>query len=156
MKISENLQKHFGVRPSVSLFPLPEFDETVRVYFKIFDILDIKNSKINQLTSQILNIPADELLNRNFQSLSAGEKRRVDLLRCALSSNVTVVDEPFSNSSSDYCIKIMEFLNHNFQYAIIITHTQQPEMRNFNIIDLDKGVATPELCRILYGGSHRN
>ena len=154
MNISENLQKQFGVRPAVSLFPLPEFDETVSVYFKIFDIVDIKNSKINQLTSQILNIPADELLNRNFQSLSAGEKRRVDLLRC-LSSNVTVVDEPFSNSSSDYCMKIMEFLNHNFQCAIIITHTQQPEMCNFNIIDLHKGAATPELCRILYGGSHR-
>lgn len=156
MHIFENLQKQFRVRPSVSLFPLPEFDETVGVYFKVFDIIDIENSKIHQLTPQILNIPADELLKRNFQSLSAGEKRRVDLLRCALSSNVTVVDEPFSNSSSDYCKKIMEFMNHNFQCAIIITHTQQPEMCNFNIIDLHKGVLTPALCRILYEGGHRN
>jgi ABC-type lipoprotein export system ATPase subunit len=142
----DNLDKNLvipGVSPpAISLLPLPDFEGTVDEYFKIFDIEDIQHEKFDKLSLPMLNLPYELLKVRTYNTLSAGEKRRLDILRCSISSNFIIVDEPLSNSSANHHEKIFQILEEDFLAAIILSHTSYKNCLNLrieNIIRNDKG-----------------
>ena len=103
-KYDENLNKKI----SISLIPLPIFRGTLEEYLNIFSIninvllnLDEElNNLAESIFEKVVNKQTLEKLSiRNIETLSAGEMRRLFLLKSLIvDSNIVIIDEPFSNS----------------------------------------------------------
>ena len=118
---------------AISLLPIAEFEGTVENYLKVFDIENHFTPKFKSLTKILIGVNADALLKRQYNSLSAGEKRRLDIIRCSLCSNAIIVDEPFSNSSAEYADLILDVLQTNFQLIIMLNHREYQKCLNIHI-----------------------
>jgi ABC-type lipoprotein export system ATPase subunit len=126
------LQKNF-TEPAVSLLPLADFEGSVEDYLRIFDINQYLTPKFSALTESLIGIRPDTLLTRQYNSFSAGEKRRLDIIRCSLCSDVIIVDEPLSNSNNEYTAQILELLQANFSLIIMLTHQKYDKCYNLHI-----------------------
>lgn len=150
INLFERLSTKYERRPAVSILPLPDFDDTVETYFYIFDNARLENIRLTELIGRLMDISAAELRKRNYQSLSAGEKRRVDLIRCAITSDILIIDEPFSNSSSDFQVEILAFLKSNFRCVVMLSHSEIIGLQNFAISDLIADLKIAAICRSLF------
>ena len=93
---------------SISLMPLPLFRGDVQELFNIFsikvDILLNLNGALRNLSDSIFGKidnqeKLEKVASRNIETLSAGEMRRLFLLKSLLvNSDIVIIDEPFSNS----------------------------------------------------------
>ena len=126
----ENSNDDLNNKISISLMPLPLFRGTVGEFFDIFSIniynlltlnkelKDLAQSIFGKINRNILN----ELVSRRIETLSAGEIRRLFILKSILvDSNIMVIDEPFSNSDQNLWNKIYEAINLN-ERSIILSH----------------------------------
>jgi len=103
-KSGENLNQKI----SISLLPLPLFRGTIEDYLNIFSIntnqLLKLSTDLNILSESIFEKIDDyksfqKISKRNVETFSAGEMRRLFLLKSLLvESRIIVIDEPFSNS----------------------------------------------------------
>ena len=144
----QNLNIKVNKKISVSLIPLPKYRGSIGELLKIFSIesnsLLFLNDDLKCLYQSIFNqFPSkknlNEILQRKIQSLSAGEIRRLYILKSLLvDSNILIVDEPFSNSDKKLWNVIYRSIN-NKDYSIILTH--------FSLIEFfdskDKNIAVP-------------
>ena len=127
----ENLKIETNKKISVSLIPLPKFRGSVEEMFKIFHIeskslinLNIELQPLYQTIFNELPIKSklDNALSRQVETLSAGEVRRLYILRSLLvKSNILIVDEPFSNSDKKLWNIIYRSINIK-KYSIILSH----------------------------------
>ncbi len=120
-----------GNKFSISLIPLPKFRGTVEEFFNIFSI-DINillnlNNDLCKLSESIFarindQITLEKILNRQVETFSAGELRRLFLLKTLLAdSDFMVLDEPFSNSDKKLWELIYKAINKN-NNIIILSH----------------------------------
>lgn len=147
--LTSNLSKKYKEKPSVSLLPLPDFDETVEIYLKFFDLTLIDNKRFENLIRNFIDIPLFKLEQRRFETLSAGEKRRFDLVRCALSSKVAIIDEPFANSSGEFQNAIIKFLKTEFYCVITLSHSEMLGFNNIRINELTSGKKISEFITLI-------
>ena len=105
---SEQLQENLNKNISISLIPLPLFRGTINEYFEIFsisinDIFNL-NYQLKNLAESIFGKIIDnkklvKLSKRNVETFSAGEIRRLYILKSLLiKKSIIIIDEPFSNS----------------------------------------------------------
>ena len=126
-----NLKIENNKKISVSLIPLPKFRGSVEELFNIFPIerntIMSLNEELTSLYQSIFNeLPSkknlDQILSRKVESFSAGEIRRLYILKSLLvESNILIVDEPFSNSDKKLWDMIYRSINIK-KYSIIISH----------------------------------
>lgn len=128
-----SILRHDYSIPAISLLPLAEFEGTVENYLKVFDIESYFTPKFISLSKILIGENAGALLKRQYNSLSAGEKRRLDIIRCSLCSNAIIVDEPFSNSSAEYADQILDILQTNFQLIIMLNHREYQKCFNIHV-----------------------
>ena len=127
----QNLNIDVNNKISVSLIPLPKFRGTIGELFKIFSIesysLIFQNDELKSLYQSIFNeLPnknnLHQILNRKIETLSAGEIRRLYILKSLLvDSNFLIVDEPFSNSDKKLWNLIYKSINIK-KYSIVLSH----------------------------------
>ena len=104
----DNFNEEFPKKISISLMPLPLFRGDVKEFFNIFsievDILLNLNYELRNLSDSIFErIDNQKKLAkvscRNVETFSAGEMRRLFLLKSLIvDSDIVILDEPFSNS----------------------------------------------------------
>ena len=104
----EKLYVNLNSKISLSLIPLPIFRGSIKDFFDIFSLnLDLlltleKELKLlsNTIFDEINNKEElDKIAKRKVESFSAGELRRLFLLKSLLvDSRIMIIDEPFSNS----------------------------------------------------------
>lgn len=110
---------------SLSLMPSSKFRGSVASYLMLYGIdldeIDF-NKQIEEFRRTVFLGDVQVLGNRPFETLSAGESRRLAILRCILEKNdVTIIDEPFANSDSSCFSDILEALS-SCSLVIILTH----------------------------------
>ena len=121
----ENLNKKI----SISLIPLPAFRGTIEEYFMIFsininDFLNL-NNQLRDLAESIFGKIVDneslvKLSRRNVETFSAGEMRRLFILKSLIIKQpITIIDEPFSNSDEKLW-SIIFFASRYYTFAINI------------------------------------
>ena len=116
---------------SVSLIPLPKFRGSVGELLNIFSIerksLVNLNKELKSLYHSIFNeLPfeknLDNVLSRKVETFSAGEIRRLYILKSLLvESNILIIDEPFSNSDK----KLWNMIYRSIiikKHSIILSH----------------------------------
>ena len=123
----ENLNKKI----SISLIPLPVFRGTIKEYFMIFSInindLFNLNNQLRDLAESIFGKIVDKksllkLSKRNVETLSAGEMRRLFILKSLIIKQpITIIDEPFSNSDEKLWSIIFSALQ-TMPRTIILSH----------------------------------
>ena len=127
---NEDSKDNLNNRTSISLMPIPLFRGTVKEFFDIFGIniknllnlkrefKDLAQSIFGKINSNLLN----EIASRRIETLSAGEIRRLFILKSILvDSNLTIIDEPFSNSDEKLWRIIYEAINQK-KRSIILSH----------------------------------
>ena len=126
----ESSKDNLNKKISISLMPIPLFRGTIGEFFDIFcikvDNLLTLNKELKDLAKsifgQINSNSIDEITTRRLETLSAGEIRRLFILKSILvDSNIMVIDEPFSNSDQNLWNKIYEAINLN-ERSIILSH----------------------------------
>ncbi len=128
---NQNFNIEFNKKISISLIPLPKFRGTIGELFKIFSIdsnsLILLNDELKSLYHSIFNeFPnknnLNQILQRKIETLSAGEIRRLFILKSLLvDSNILIVDEPFSNSDKKLWNVIYRSINVK-DYSIVLSH----------------------------------
>ena len=126
----ESSKDNLNKKISISLMPIPLFRGTIGEFFDIFcikvdnlltlkkEFKDLAKSIFRQINSNSI----DEITSRRLETLSAGEIRRLFILKSILvDSNIMVIDEPFSNSDQNLWNKIYEAINLN-ERSIILSH----------------------------------
>ena len=126
----ESSKDNLNKKISISLMPIPLFRGTIGEFFDIFcikvdnlltlkkEFKDLAKSIFRQINSNSI----DEISSRRLDTLSAGEIRRLFILKSILvDSNIMVIDEPFSNSDQNLWNKIFEAINLN-ERSIILSH----------------------------------
>ena len=126
----ESSKDNLNKKISISLMPIPLFRGTIGEFFDIFcikvdnlltlkkELKDLAKSIFRQINSNSI----DEITSRRLETLSAGEIRRLFILKSILvDSNIMVIDEPFSNSDQNLWNKIYEAINLN-ERSIILSH----------------------------------
>ena len=115
---------------SISLMPLPTFRGTVKDYFFIFSSklqsIEEESFALRKLYKSIFKSQdfnhIENHLERDMDTLSAGELRRLHILRSLLSgSDLNVIDEPFANSDEKLKETIFKAINESMN-LIICTH----------------------------------
>lgn len=106
-----NSKKDLNKNISISLLPMPLFRGTVKEFFEIYNInFHTLFSLSENLFSLAHSIFGDfsriefinKISNRQLQTFSAGELRRLFILKSLLvNSNIIIIDEPFSNSDKE-------------------------------------------------------
>ena len=149
----ENSNDDLNNKISISLMPLPLFRGTVGEFFDIFSIniynlltlnkelKDLAQSIFGKINRNILN----ELVSRRIETLSAGEIRRLFILKSILvDSNLMIIDEPFSNSDENLWLIIYRVINLK-KRSIILSHfslqknfDSKEDVIGINIIDAQK------------------
>ena len=127
----QNINPEVNKKISVSLIPLPKFRGSIGELFKIFSIesnsLLFLNDELKYLYHSIFNeFPTknnlNEILQRKIETLSAGEIRRLYILKSLLvDSNILIVDEPFSNSDEKLWNVIYRSITIK-EYSIVLSH----------------------------------
>ena len=153
----QNINPEVNKKISVSLIPLPKFRGSIGELFKIFSIesnsLLFLNDDLKCLYQSIFNqFPSkknlNEILRRKIQSLSAGEIRRLYILKSLLvDSNILIVDEPFSNSDKKLWNVIYRSIN-NKDYSIILSHFSLIEF--FDSKDKNIAVSIDKIQKRIY------
>lgn len=125
---------------AMTTIPLPKFRGEVGSYLELFGI---KNTDIENASPELIRLfktifPLDEGCNhwetRTADSLSAGEGRRLSILRCLLeSAEICIVDEPFANSHRDIDELILDAINTK-SLAILLTHDK---LKNSDDLTID-------------------
>ena len=113
---------------SISLLPLGSFRGTIKSYFQLFGLninSCLRSKELIDLYKSINKDFIDEkdlIVNRLFETLSAGEQRRLNIARAlAFKCEMVVIDEPFCNSDESlYQIIFNSILNSS--KSIIISH----------------------------------
>jgi len=128
-----NKKANLEINPkiSISLIPLPLFKGSVKEFFDIFSInlnsLLILEKELKDLSNSIFDQTINEktlesISSRRVESFSAGETRRLYLLKSLLvHSNIMIIDEPFSNSDERLWEIIYRAININSK-SIILSH----------------------------------
>lgn len=110
---------------SLSLMPSSKFRGSVETYLMLYGISldEIDTDKeIEEFRRTVFMGDIQDLGNRPFETLSAGESRRLAILRCILEkSEVTIIDEPFANSDSSCFSDILAILS-RCGLVILLTH----------------------------------
>ena len=127
----QNLEIETNKKISASLIPLPKFRGSVKELFEIFPIennsLISLNTELESLFQSIFyelpnNKNVDKILSRQVETFSAGEIRRLYILKSLLvESNILILDEPFSNSDKKLWNMIYRSINIK-KYSIILSH----------------------------------
>ena len=127
----KNLKIEINKKISVSLIPLPKFRGSVEDLFNIYPIesntIVSLNKELKCLFQSIFSeLPSknnlDHILSRKVETFSAGEIRRLFILKSLLvDSNILIVDEPFSNSDKKLWNMIYSSINIK-KYSIILSH----------------------------------
>ena len=108
----------------------------MRSYLNLFGVAHAKISdvvpEIRALYSTIFpllrNDEISENLARQVETLSAGEGRRLSVLRCLLEvAELRVIDEPFANSHRDLNDQILSAIKVSGN-AILLTHDSIPTL----------------------------
>lgn len=117
-------------RVALSTMPVPKFRGSVESYLNLFGI---EYEKFSDVAAEILALyntifpleGADRALQnsaRPVETLSAGEGRRLSVLRCLLeAAELRVIDEPFANSHHDLNDLILSAIKVSGN-AILLTH----------------------------------
>ncbi len=131
-----------SVSISISLIPLPKFKGTVKEFFNIFSIdvntllnLDYELKKLSESIFDRIedNKTLEKILSRQIETFSAGEVRRLFLLKTLLlDSSFIIVDEPFSNSDRKLWEIIYAAINKK-KMILVLSHLS---LNNF--FDLDE------------------
>lgn len=139
---NNQFQANLNEKISISLIPLPIFRGTIEEYFNIFSInIDIilnLNNQLRELSESIFEKIEDseslyKLSKRNVETFSAGEMRRLFLLKTLLvKSNIIIVDEPFSNSDEKLWDTIYSALKTKPR-SIILSHMELEKFSSCNI-----------------------
>ena len=136
----------------ISLMPIPQFSGSFETLFELFsielgvilneriEIINLTNSIFGrEINSQNLGLIA----KRNVETLSAGELRRLFILKSLLTdSEIVIVDEPFSNSDEKLWDIIFKALNTKSK---IITLSHIPLSDNFDLKKNDKVLQIKDL-----------
>ncbi len=133
-------QKNLEKRISISLIPIPLFRGTVKEFFNIFSLnieillgLDKELSDLAASVFKKININTlDQISLRKIETLSAGEIRRLFLLKSILvESNIMIIDEPFSNSDEKLWGDIYKAINIK-KRSIILSHLTLEDLFDSN------------------------
>jgi len=109
-KLTDARVKLQSINVSLSTMPIPKFRGAIRSYFDLFGVDYKHNSNIPVELQNLLNtiLPHDistagnEDLMRLVETLSAGEERRLAILRCLIEPcQLRIIDEPYANSSCE-------------------------------------------------------
>lgn len=150
---NENSNDNLNNKISISLMPIPLFRGTVGEFFDIFcinidnlltlnnELRDLAQSIFGKIDSNKLN----DLISRRLETLSAGEIRRLFILKSILvDSNLIIIDEPFSNSDENLWPIIYRVINLK-KRSIILSHfslqkffDSTKDAISINIIDAQK------------------
>ena len=143
----ETLDINLNSKVSLSLIPLPIFRGSIKDFLDIFSInlnLLLSLEKDLKLLSDTIfdeinnQEKLDKIAIRQVESLSAGEIRRLFLLKSLLvESNIMIIDEPFSNSDE----KIWDIIYNAIRIksrSIILSHL--PIETLFNPVDVNKSI----------------
>ena len=134
---NESTAQYKDLKIALSTMPIPKFRGSVESYLNLFDIelngdfnfcdeVKILNKSIfpNLNPSRM-----EKNLQRPYETLSAGEGRRLSIMRCLLEgSDLRVIDEPFANSSQDLYEVIINAIKVKGD-AILLSH--DPLLTNF-------------------------
>ncbi len=140
----ENPQDDLNKRISISLIPIPNFRGTVGEFFDIFciniDILLTLEKELKELALSIFRIininTLDKIASRRIESLSAGEIRRLFILKSILvESSIMIIDEPFSNSDEKLWRNIYESIDLK-KRSIILSHLPLENLFKFKKNDI--------------------
>ena len=135
-----NIEENLNKRISISLIPIPLFRGTVEEFFNIFclniKILLVLNKELSSLAQSIFkkinNDTLEQIASRKIETLSAGEIRRLFLLKSILvDSEIMIIDEPFSNSDEKLWGEIYKAINIK-QRSIILSHLSLEKFFNSN------------------------
>tara|TARA_B100000989_G_C19519378_1_gene463343 strand:- start:1793 stop:2359 length:567 start_codon:yes stop_codon:yes gene_type:complete len=127
---------------SISLIPLPKFRGSVKELFEIFSI-DINilmnlDNELNELLESVFGKILDRkklenIFSREIETLSAGEIRRLFLLKTLLvDSKYFVLDEPFSNSDQKLWEIIYKAISKK-NNSIVLSHLSLENLFNSDI-----------------------
>ena len=143
----ETLDINLNSKVSLSLIPLPIFRGSIKDFLDIFSInlnLLLSLEKDLKLLSDTIfdeinnQEKLDKIAIRQVESFSAGEIRRLFLLKSLLvESNIMIIDEPFSNSDE----KIWDIIYNAIRIksrSIILSHL--PIETLFNPVDGNKSI----------------
>ena len=115
---------------SITLFPIPLFKGDVSTLLDIYSIkmsdLLSHNEKFYNLAKSIFGIftldDLPQIKKRQIESLSAGEIRRLFILKSLLvKSDIVIIDEPFSNSDEGLWKNIYESIQ-DVPKSIVLSH----------------------------------
>ena len=123
-------------RPAISLLPLSHFSGPASEYIEMFDIEQQACFKFsNEWKCLFPRNEMDYFLDRKFDTLSSGEKRRLDIFRCRVQSEVAIIDEPFANIDLELLEGVIKVLN-SFKFCITLTHAKIRQVKNIRIQDI--------------------
>ena len=135
--INQHVEEDLNKKISVSLMPLPLFRGTVKEFFRIFNIetdtLLNLNCELSNLSASIFkeiktSILLEKFSLRNIETFSAGEIRRLFLLRSLLvDSNMVIIDEPFANSDEELRNIILKAISIKSK-SILLSHNPLDEL----------------------------
>lgn len=121
-------EDYFNV--SLSLIPLPIFRGSIKDFFDcygldIYSLLEA-NDKLKNLSLSIFDFKGkndiDSFSKRFLESLSAGEMRRLFIVKSLISkASIVIIDEPFSNSDSRLFEIIIDAIK-NSPRCIVLSH----------------------------------
>jgi len=136
-------------RLSLSTMPIPKFRGSVESYLSLFGVSskDVFNSAaaIQALYNTIFPLASgnktSQDLSRLVETLSAGEERRLALLRCILEdSQIRVIDEPYANSHQDLHDMILSAIKVG-GISILLTHQPifrlVPDTGNLKVVSVE-------------------
>ena len=126
---------------SISLIPLPLFKGSIKEFFDIFSInlnslltleKELKDLSYSIFDQKVNKKTLESISQRKVESFSAGETRRLYLLKSLLvNSNIMIIDEPFSNSDERLWKIIYKAININSK-SIILSHLSLESLFDFD------------------------
>ena len=126
---------------SISLIPLPLFKGSIKEFFDIFSInlnslltleKELKDLSYSIFDQTVNQKTLESISQRRVESFSAGETRRLYLLKSLLvNSNIMIIDEPFSNSDERLWKIIYKAININSK-SIILSHLSLESFFDFD------------------------
>lgn len=125
----------FRDNSSVSLLPINDFHGSISEYFSLFGI-SIQNIDLKVFQILFPKFTFPDFFKINFNFISMGERRRIDLLRCLLQNKkINFIDEPFSNSDDHFIESIISILT-KFKFLVTLSHMPL-DTKYFNNIKIE-------------------
>lgn len=128
--VDSPIEEFESPRIALATMPIPRFRGSVESYLNLYGITcqEVQGAPIEmlELCSTVFSyedigaIPKN--MGRSVETLSAGEGRRLSLLRCLLeNAELRIIDEPFANSNCDLNSMILSAINIKGS-AMVLTH----------------------------------